>query len=245
MLKGSLYSFIVVLLVSFLSFAQIPDKFTNLKVLPKDITKDKLVDVMRSFTEGLGVRCGFCHEEGEGQSFNNLNFASDVKTAKQKARIMFKMMGDINNKYLSSLKEYSDDVMEVKCITCHRGVAQPLPLEDLLFKSVKDDGLEKAMSTYHDLYNRYYGAFAYDFKDHTLTSLSKKLTDEKMFNEAIAFDTLNITMYPNSGIAYLGLAQAYELKGDKENAIENYKKALGFMPRADFINRKLEELQKP
>ena len=113
-----------------------------------------------------------------------------------------------------------------------------------LFKSVKTDGLEKAISTYHDLYNKYYGAFAYDFKDHTLTALSRKLTDENMYEEAIAFDKVNIETYPQSGVAYLGLAQAYELKGDKENAIENYKKALNFMPRADFINKKLEELQK-
>jgi tetratricopeptide (TPR) repeat protein len=199
---------------------------------------------MRSFTEALGVRCVHCHNGEEGKPLSTYDFASDVKTAKQKARIMMRMVSDINNKYLSALKKYKDNVLEVKCITCHRGATQPIPLEDLLFKSVKNDGLEKAISTYHDLYNRYYGAFAYDFKDHTLVALSRKLTDENMFNEAIAFDKLNIQMYPNSGIAYLSLAQVYELKGDKQSAIENYKKAKDLMPRADFIERKLEELQK-
>ena len=29
--------------------AQIPDKFTNLKVLPKDTTREQLVPIMRSF----------------------------------------------------------------------------------------------------------------------------------------------------------------------------------------------------
>lgn len=244
MLRASFYSIIIVLLVSFLSIAQIPDKFTNLKVLPKNITKDQLIDTMKSFTEALGVRCAHCHEGEEGKPLSTYDFASDVKTAKQKARIMMGMLSDINNKYLSDLKKYKDNIIQVKCITCHRGAARPIPLEDLLFKSVKNDGLEKAFSTYHDLYKRYYGGFAYDFKDHTLAALSRKLTNENMFDDAIAFDTLNVHMYPNSGTAYLSLAQAYELKGDKENAIENYKEAKKFMPWARFIKKKLEELQK-
>src|SRR5262245_25236351 len=34
---------------------QIPDKFTNLKVLPKDTPKPKLVETMRGFSNALGV----------------------------------------------------------------------------------------------------------------------------------------------------------------------------------------------
>lgn len=244
MLKVSLYSFILVLFVAFFSSAQIPDKFTNLKVLPKNITKDQLLGVMRSFTEALGVRCTHCHDGEEGKPLSTYDFASDVKTAKQKARIMFKMVSDINNKYLSALKKYKDNVIQVKCITCHRGAAQPIPLEDLLFKTVKNDGLEKAISTYHDLYNKYYGAFAYNFKDRSLVALARKLTDNKMYDEAIAFSKINIEKYPESGAAYLGLAQAYEGKGDIENAVKNYKEAEKFMPWAGFIKKKLEELQK-
>ena len=132
MLKTSLYSFFFVILFSYLSFAQMPDKFTNLKVFPKDISKEELGGIMRSFTGALGVRCSFCHVEEEGQPDD---FASDLKSSKQKARIMIKMTSDINNKSLSALKEYSDDVLEVKCVTCHRGVKVPEPLEDLLLKS--------------------------------------------------------------------------------------------------------------
>ncbi len=245
MFKTSFYSLLFILLFSFLSPAQIPDKFTNLKILPKDITKDKLVDIMRSFTGGLGVRCSHCHEGEEGQPLSTYDFASDLKTAKQKARIMINMVADINNKYLSALTEFKDNVLEVKCVTCHRGTTQPMPLEDLLFKAVKTDGLGKAISTYHELYDRYYGGFAYDFKDHTLVALCNLLTDEKMYDEAIAFANINIETYPESGVAYFGLAQVYEAKGDKQNAIANYKKALEFMPqRGDFINKKLQELQK-
>src|SRR5258708_32455280 len=37
--------------------AQFPDKFTNLKVLPKDISKHEMESTMRSFAFALGVRC--------------------------------------------------------------------------------------------------------------------------------------------------------------------------------------------
>ena len=133
MFRTSFYSLLIVVLVSFFSSAQIPDKFTNLKVLPKDIAKDKLVDVMRSYTSALGVRCSHCHDGEEGKPLSTYDFASDVKTAKQKARIMMNMTGDINKKYLSALTKFKDDVLEVKCVTCHRGATQPIPLEDLSF----------------------------------------------------------------------------------------------------------------
>jgi len=35
--------------------------FENLKVLPKDITKEKLDSVMANWSISLGVRCNFCH----------------------------------------------------------------------------------------------------------------------------------------------------------------------------------------
>ena len=41
--------------------AQVPDEFTNLKVLPKDIGKRELISVMRAFSSALGVRCKHCH----------------------------------------------------------------------------------------------------------------------------------------------------------------------------------------
>lgn len=38
-----------------------PDAFTNLQVLPKDITQSELIDLMAGFTRALGVRCTHCH----------------------------------------------------------------------------------------------------------------------------------------------------------------------------------------
>ena len=55
--------------------AQIPDKFENLQVLPKDIPKDQLVQTMRSFANALGVRCVHCHAAKDPQDMKTMDFA--------------------------------------------------------------------------------------------------------------------------------------------------------------------------
>jgi tetratricopeptide (TPR) repeat protein len=244
MLKKSL------LLILFILFAVVikveaQDQYKNLQVLPKDISKDQLVEIMKSFTQGLGVRCNFCHVGEEGQPLNTYDFESDKKSEKLKARIMLNMTKDINSKYLSELSQFGNNPLKVKCITCHRGVSQPLPLENLLFDKIKTDGIEEAITTYNNLYEKFYGSFAYDFSANSLQTLVENLIDEKMYDEAVAFALINIEKYPESGTANLGLAEAYESKGDKENAIKYYQKALELMPRGkDFIEKKLNELSK-
>ena len=56
--------------------AQIPDKFTNLKVLPKKIAKDDLISTMRQFSIGLGVRCNHCHAQADTTKGRGLDYAS-------------------------------------------------------------------------------------------------------------------------------------------------------------------------
>ena len=41
--------------------AQFPDKFTNLQVLPKSISKDELMQTMHGFSFSTGYRCEGCH----------------------------------------------------------------------------------------------------------------------------------------------------------------------------------------
>ena len=231
----------IIFLSSVLSQAQIPDKFTNLQVLPKLISKDDLLGTMRSFTGALGVDCGFCHADQEGN--DKLDFPSDKKPEKEEARIMLKMVMGINHDYLSKLSEYTKDVMSVKCVTCHRGNKQPLMLEDVLMTTLKDKGLPQAVSTYHQLHDQYYGSFTYDFSDRTLVKLVEMLNDEKRYDDALGIADLNIEMYPQSGIAFYGLGEAYQAKGDKDKALENYTKAKQLMPDGRFIDRKIQELK--
>lgn len=80
----------------------------NLKVLK--IPTPELIPVMRSYTVALGVKCDFCHVQGD--------FSSDEKPTKGIARKMIVMTDDINTKF-------EDNKVHVACYTCHRGQTEP------------------------------------------------------------------------------------------------------------------------
>jgi len=103
--------------------AQIPEKFTNLRVLPKDIPREELVRVMRGFTGALGVRCNHCHVGPGPATLEGFDFASDDKEAKRVARVMMRMTREINTRLLPQTGR--SPLTEVRCMTCHRGVAKP------------------------------------------------------------------------------------------------------------------------
>ena len=88
-------------------FAQIPDEFTNLKLLPKDISKGELIGTMRDWAVGLGVRCSHCHVGPD--NLQGTDFASDKKKSKQTARRMLKMSRAINGDLLKDLPIAEDD----------------------------------------------------------------------------------------------------------------------------------------
>src|SRR5580765_2033765 len=69
----------------------------NLKVLPKDISHEKLDSIMHSYNKALGVRCGFCHIRS-AQDSTHLDFAADGPV-KDVALNMLRMNIDINKKY--------------------------------------------------------------------------------------------------------------------------------------------------
>jgi hypothetical protein len=100
-------------------------KFVNLKVLPKDITKDDLDEVMDGFKGALGVKCGFCHAPKKDDP-KRLDFASDEKPEKATARKMMKMTVKLNQKYFHVKDaDIPNAVLAVNCITCHRGNTEP------------------------------------------------------------------------------------------------------------------------
>ncbi|HTD23943.1 MAG TPA: hypothetical protein VK738_14895 [Terriglobales bacterium] len=74
----------------------IPDTFTNLQVLPKEITKPELVHIMKSFCITFEKRCSFCHVATDDLS--QADFASDEKDTKKKARELLRFILDTQKK---------------------------------------------------------------------------------------------------------------------------------------------------
>lgn len=75
---------LTLLLLSKSSSAQLPTEFKNLQLFPSDIESEELIDVMKSFTMALGVRCDLCHVGDPGLPFRHLISHRTSKTKKRR-----------------------------------------------------------------------------------------------------------------------------------------------------------------
>jgi hypothetical protein len=103
----------------------VPEKFTNLQVLPKTITRAELLPIMKGFALNLGVRCEHCHV-GEGNDLSKFDFASDAKPKKAVARQMLKMVAALNQQVADIGDPPAAGTQKITCYTCHRGALKPL-----------------------------------------------------------------------------------------------------------------------
>lgn len=63
-------------------------------------------------------------------------------------------------------------------------------------------------------------------------------------NNGIKLLEMNIINYPSSSTSFAALGAAYAIKGEKQNAINSYKKASELNPASNEIKSRLQELQK-
>ena len=100
--------------------------FKNLKILPKDISHEKLGKIMHDFNDALGVKCNFCHAPSKDTAVHHPDFASDDKPEKSIARSMMKMTVKINKKFFNAGHVgIGDSTLTVTCATCHHGSPHP------------------------------------------------------------------------------------------------------------------------
>jgi Photosynthetic reaction centre cytochrome C subunit len=203
-----------------------PDSFTNLKVLPKNISQRELLDYMRGFTAALGVRCPFCHVGKEGMPLDSFDFASDEKRTKRTARIMLQMVRRIDDSTLMQIPERPTPNVQVSCMTCHRGVNRPMPLPDVLRAALEAGGLDSATRVYRDLRTRYYGRAAYDFGEGTLSEMAIDLARKQRLNDAVGLLDLNAEFFPHSPGVPFARGEAYLAAGDTAQAVTWYQKTL-------------------
>ncbi len=111
-------------------------QFKNLQVFPKDIPRDQLIAAMRGFTRSLGVRCNHCHVVTATEPEEKLDFPSDAKEEKRVARVMLRMVQQINGQWMERVEEAEGHTpaearaeaaaqQRVSCWTCHRGKTEP------------------------------------------------------------------------------------------------------------------------
>jgi hypothetical protein len=101
------------------------------------------------------------------------NFASDDKPQKKAALEMMLIVRDINPKVAAAVGKSAEAATRVGCVTCHRGVAIPKQLADILDQTAMEKGTQAAVAQYKDLRKQYFGAQAYDFSEGSLVTYAQ------------------------------------------------------------------------
>lgn len=211
----------------------------NLQVLPKDWTRPQVVAVMQNFNAALGVGCDHCHVMPQGAP---PDFASDDKDTKKYARAMMKITQTANASLAEGFGLPAAELTRINCITCHRGVATPKQIGEILAATSAEKGFDAARAQYNDLKAKYYGAQAYDFSESGLIATAQPLTQNRT-DEAIKFLNMNLDLFPRSARTYVALAGAQQVKNDKAGAIASLEKALQIEPNNAAAKRTLDQLR--
>ncbi|GAB3014973.1 hypothetical protein GCM10027051_18290 [Niabella terrae] len=98
----------------------------NLKVLPQDISDERLDSLMQTYNQGLGVSCDFCHAYEVKNGDTLINFAAEDNPVKEEGRRMIRLTMGINQKYFNfNPGIHPAYLTKVSCYTCHKGDAYP------------------------------------------------------------------------------------------------------------------------
>jgi len=220
-----------------------PWKGENLQFYPKDIGRAQLTQRMREFSFALGVRCQYCHTGGNGVSFDGVVFASDDKPAKRTARVMLRMVEQLNTTTLAQLPARAEPRVVVECSTCHRGVALPKSLQTTLFEIVQSQGAPAAVAKYRELRaDALLGH--YNFGEWEINELARRLNEAQKPDAAIAILEMNGEFYPKSPEIDVMIGELHRRLGNRDKAMARYRMALGKAPDHPMAKQRLEELEK-
>jgi hypothetical protein len=228
-MKTTLFVLILAALAAGTALAEIPDTFTNLEIFPQDIGKRQLLEVMSDFSTALGVKCIYCHVQKTPGDFDSIDWASDDLQHKVVSRGMMTMVGNINREHLPAA--LGGQGGKVSCITCHRGLKNPRPLDLVLLDTMKEDGVEVGLARYRELRDEYYGSGSYDFSPSVLTGVAETLAQNRGdLDGAVKVLDLGIEMSPADAATYLMKSQMLMMKGDKAGALTSAEKTLELDP---------------
>jgi CubicO group peptidase (beta-lactamase class C family) len=114
--------------------------------------------------------------------------------------------------------------------------------EEKIPKELLDEGrIDEAINAYRRIF--YENKNDYYLTENRLNMMGYQYMYKKLYEQAIAILLLNTEFYPDSPNCYDSLGEAYLINGDKELAIENYKKVLQLNPESQNAKNKLEYLQ--
>lgn len=102
-----------------------PAPLQNLQILPKDMTRPQVIQLMQEWNAALGVTCAHCHIFGGGGDPTN-DFITDVKPQKNIARAMMRLTEGLDAPVAQAMNKPADQATRASCAMCHRGAATPV-----------------------------------------------------------------------------------------------------------------------
>lgn len=215
-------------------------------MLPKEISRTELVEMMKSFTAALDVRCEHCHATKPGVDpasgrLEDLDFPSDAKETKKNARLMLRMVRAINSDHLAKLP--GETKLTVTCATCHHGLPRPEPIEAIVERMLGESA-EAAVAKYRELRELHYGSAAYDFSEWPLDTLGRKLLEGGAAGQAVVVLRLNADFHVNSGWLVYLLGEAELANGNPAAAQVAFARAVELDPKNQRALQRLGELVK-
>ena len=115
---------------------------------------------------------------------------------------------------------------------------------NLLITDFDDPGVDlasKIVNHYKDVSKN----FGFEVKpdEYFVNGMGYQFLMMRQMEKAGGLFKLNVSLYPESANVYDSLGDFYSANGEKESAIESYKKALN-LANTDYTRAKLEQLQK-
>lgn len=222
--------------------AQIPTHFENLRVLPKDISRDSLFAVMLGFADGLGVQCGYCHSGGDPRTLVGVQFKADDKRAKVRARAMYTITSQVNALLRADTAGRQLEA-GVTCLTCHRGLPDPRPLHEVIVATMARAGTDSGLAQYRELRTEFLDRGHYDFGEGSLNLVAQELAREGHRDDAIRVLELNKEFHPDSPTLNFNLAELLLARGDSARALDLYQLVLARQPLNPRAKAKVDTLQ--
>lgn len=116
-----------------------------------------------------------------------------------------------------------------------------MSVADALFKTITEKGVEAGVAQYRELKTKQ--AAAYDFSEPELNTLGYRLLQAGKVKEAVEIFKLNVEMFPQGFNTYDSLGEAYAAAGERELAVQNYKKSLELNPNNTGAVAALKKLE--
>ena len=103
---------------------------------------------------------------------------------------------------------------------------------------------EKGLTVGMQKFKEFQKSAKYAIKESELNDVGYQFLQSDKINEAIEIFKINVDAFPKSGNAYDSLGEAYLKSGNKELAIQNYKKSVALDPKNENGMKVLEEISK-